>query len=125
MILYYIILHYIYIILHSIILCESINGWFSMSPLPRLHHHDVMSIVELFTYRQYVIYIYIRTIRTSRNVGALKVADLHCSRQQCVVVEWSGRSVAVRVRVKGLTSGTQILVHTTRLQDESCECMAT
>jgi len=34
-----------------------------------------------------------------RNVGALKVANLHCSRQQCVVVEWSGRSVAVRVRV--------------------------
>ena len=44
--------------------------------------------------------IYIRTIRTLRNVGALKVADLHCSRQQCVVVEWSGRSVAVRVRVR-------------------------
>ena len=60
-----------------------------------------MTIVGLFTYRQYVIYI--RTIRTSRNVGALKVADLHCSRQQCVVVEWSGRSVAVRVRVRART----------------------
>ena len=23
-------------------------GWFSMSPLPRLHHHDIMAIVELF-----------------------------------------------------------------------------
>ena len=22
-------------------------GWFSMSPLPRLHHHDIMTIVEL------------------------------------------------------------------------------
>ena len=46
-------------------------------------------------------YIYIlRTVRTSHNVGALKVANLHCSRQQCVVVEWSGRSIAVRVRVR-------------------------
>ena len=33
----------------------------------------------------------------SRNVGALKVANLHCSRQQCVVAEWSGCSIA-RVR---------------------------
>ena len=33
-----------------------------MSPLPRLHHHDIMSIVGLFTYRQYVIYIYIRIV---------------------------------------------------------------
>ena len=23
-------------------------GWFSMSPLPRLHHHDIMTIVGLF-----------------------------------------------------------------------------
>ena len=23
-------------------------GWFSMSPLPRLHHHDIMTIVELY-----------------------------------------------------------------------------
>jgi len=28
-----------------------------MSPLPRLHHHDIMTIVGLFTYRQYVIYV--------------------------------------------------------------------
>ena len=70
-----------------------------MSPLPRLHHHDILTIVGLFTYRQYVIYIYV-PIRTPRNVGALKVTDLHCSRQQCVVVEWSGCSVAVRVRVR-------------------------
>jgi len=58
-------------------------GWFSMSPLPRLHHHDIMTIVGLFTYCQYVIYIY--TYRSYvRNV----------------VVEWSGRSVAVRVWVR-------------------------
>ena len=33
-------------------------GWFSMSPLPRLHHHDIMTIVGLFMYRslQYVEY---------------------------------------------------------------------
>ena len=24
------------------------HGWFSMSLLPRLHHHDIMTIVELF-----------------------------------------------------------------------------
>ena len=73
-----------------------------MSPLPRLHHHDIMTIVGLFTYRQYVIYIYVPYTYRSyvRNVGALKVANLHCSRQQCVVVERSGRSVAVRVRVR-------------------------
>ena len=35
-----------------------------------------------------------------RDVGALKVANLQCSHQQCVVVEWSGRSVAVRVKVR-------------------------
>ena len=28
---------------------QSIAGWFSMSPLPRLHHHDIMTIVELFS----------------------------------------------------------------------------
>ena len=36
----------------------------------------------------------------SRNVGALKVVQLHCSRQQCLVAEWSGRSVTVRVRAR-------------------------
>ena len=40
------------------------------------------------------------TYRTLRNVGALKVANLHCSRQQCVVAEWSGRSVTVWVRFR-------------------------
>ena len=46
-----------------------------MSPSPRLHHHDIMTIVGLitskfiyyivglFTYRQYVIYIYIPFVR--------------------------------------------------------------
>ena len=72
-----------------------------MLPLPRLHHHDIMTIVGLFTYHQYIIYIYMYTYRSYvRNVGASKVANLHCSRQQCVVVEWSGRSVAVRVRAR-------------------------
>ena len=27
-------------------------GWFSMSPLPRLHHHDIMTIVELLHHGQ-------------------------------------------------------------------------
>ena len=41
-----------------------------MSPLPRLHHHDIMTIVELFfIYVQYVRY------NTSRNVGALKIVQ--------------------------------------------------
>ena len=26
----------------------TVLGWFSMSPLPRLHHHDIMTIVGLF-----------------------------------------------------------------------------
>ena len=26
---------------------DSTLGWFSMSPLPRLHHHDIMTIVDL------------------------------------------------------------------------------
>ena len=26
---------------------ELAGSWFSMSPLPRLHHHDIMTIVEL------------------------------------------------------------------------------
>ena len=34
------------------------------------------------------------------NVVASKVAQLHCSRQQCLVAEWSGRSVTVRVRAR-------------------------
>ena len=78
-----------------------------MSPLPRLHHHDIMTIVvpsirHIYIYVPYMYRSYVR------NVGALKVADLRCSRQldlrcsrqQCSVVGWSGRSVAVRVRVR-------------------------
>ena len=70
-----------------------------MSPLPRLHHHDIMTIVvpsirHIYIYVPYTYRSYVR------NVGALKVADLRCSRQQCSVVGWSGRSVAVRVRVR-------------------------
>jgi len=37
---------------------------------------------------------------TSCNVGALKVAQLHCSRQHCLVVERSGHSVTVTGRVR-------------------------
>ena len=36
----------------------------------------------------------------SHNVGALKVANLHCSRQQCVVADRSGCSITVRVRAR-------------------------
>jgi len=35
-------------------------GWFSMSPLPRLHHHDIMNIVGLFFI--YVPYVTIRHV---------------------------------------------------------------
>ena len=38
-----------------------------MSPLPRLHHHDIMAIVELF-------FIYVLFV-TACNVGALKIAQ--------------------------------------------------
>ena len=29
-------------------------GWFAMSPLPRLHHHDIMTIVGLFSILTFV-----------------------------------------------------------------------
>ena len=35
-------------------------GWFSMSPLHRLHHHDIMAIVELFFI--YVLFVTIRHV---------------------------------------------------------------
>ena len=63
------------------------GGWFSMSPLPRLHYHD-MTIVGLFLiYIPFITIHHIRTIRynRSRNVGALKVVNLHCSRLQSAV----------------------------------------
>ena len=50
-----------------------------MSPLPKLHHHDTFFII-------------IRTVRYN--------TSLHCSRQQCLVAEWSGRSVTVRVKAR-------------------------
>ena len=34
------------------------------------------------------------------SMRTLKVANLHCSNQQCVVAEWLGCSVTVRVRVR-------------------------
>ena len=77
-----------------------------MSPLPRLHHHDIMTIVGLFTYRQYVIYIYMYRSYV-RNVGALKVANLHRSRQQCIVVEGQGVVLQLGLGL-GLGSGNGI-----------------
>ena len=41
-------------------------GWFSMSPLPRLHHHDIMTIVELF-----FIYVLFATIGRIMCVSAV------------------------------------------------------
>ena len=74
-----------------------------MSPLPSLHHHDIMTIVGLFfIYVPFATYVIICTVcyNTSHNVGALKVANLHCSYQQCVLAQWSGRSVTVRGKVR-------------------------
>ena len=34
---------------------DVLMGWFSMSPSPRLHHHDIMTIVKLF-------FMYIHTL---------------------------------------------------------------
>ena len=39
-----------------------------MSPLPELHHHDIMTIVEFF-------FIYVPFVTMSCNVGALKIAQ--------------------------------------------------
>ena len=69
-------------------------GWFSMSPLPRLHHHDIMTIVELF----FILYIPFSTIR--RIMLVPKDSAVHCSRQQCLVAKWLGHSVTVRFRVR-------------------------
>ena len=60
-----------------------------MSPLPRLHHHCCGVI------------LHIRTVRcsTSRNVGALKIAQCTAVVSSALIVaEWSGHSVTVRVR---------------------------
>ena len=64
-----------------------------MSPLPRLHHHDIMTIVELF-----FIYVPFSTLRCIMLVP--KDSAVHCSRQQCLVAKWSGHSVTVRFRVR-------------------------
>ena len=45
---------------------KTTNKWFSMSPLPRLHHHDIMTIMGLLSIICY---------NTSHNVGALKIAQ--------------------------------------------------
>ena len=77
-----------------------------MSPLPRLHHHDIMTNVGLFfIYLPFITICHICIVHynTSHNVGALKVANLHCSHQWCVIAEWSGRSNTVRVRIRART----------------------
>ena len=56
-----------------------------MSPLPRLHHHDVMTIVELFRYNM------------SCNV---KTAQCTVFPQQCLVAQWLWLSITVRVRAR-------------------------
>ena len=45
-------------------------GWFSMSPLPRLHHHNIMTIVGLF-----FIYVPFVTIRCIILMLVLKIAQ--------------------------------------------------
>ena len=39
----------------------------------------------------------------------LKIANLHSSRQQCIVAEWSGHSVRVRVRARARESDFSLL----------------
>ena len=49
-----------------------ISRWFSMSPLPRLHHHDIMTIVKLFFILNYTYH------SLQYDVDALKTAQ--CSK---------------------------------------------
>ena len=55
-----------------------------MSPLPRLHHHDVMTVVGSFMYVPWCV----------------KDSAVHYCRQQCLVAKWLEPSVAVRVRAR-------------------------
>ena len=63
------------------------------SPLPRLHHHDIMTIVELF-------FIYILFVTRRCICWCINNSAVHCSCQQCLVAEWSQRSVTVRARAR-------------------------
>ena len=66
-------------------------------------------MIGVYAYHMYLVhndycgvFLHMRTVRynMSCNVGVLKVVQLHCSRQQCFVAEWSGHSVTVTVRVR-------------------------
>ena len=52
--------------------------WSSMSPLSRLHHRDIMTIVEL-------AFIYVPFITIC---WYIKDSAAHRCRQQCLVAEW-------------------------------------
>ena len=88
--------------------CLSLPMVTNNDPKLRVVHHCLGYIIMTYDYCGVIPYTYrlvqrhIRTVRynASRNVGALKVANLHCSCYQCIVAEWSGRSVTVRVRVR-------------------------
>ena len=59
------------------------GGSFSMSPLPRLHDYcGVIINIHTFRYNNHIL-----TVRYNRprNIGELKVANLHCSHLQSAV----------------------------------------
>jgi len=71
------------------------------SPLPRLHHHDIMNcgvILHIRTVRYNTSYVPFVTIRCI--CWCINNSAVHCSCQQCLAGEWSGRSVTVRARAR-------------------------
>ena len=70
-----------------------------------------MTIVGLI----YTLHVY----DMSRN-GALKVVNLHCSCQQCLVAKRSGRSVTVRVIGLGLGPGKGIFFLCVKVCQKNC-----
>ena len=63
-------------------------------------HHCLGYIITTYDYCGVILHIHTVRYNTSRNVGVLKVENLHCSRRQCVIAEWSGCSVSVRIRAR-------------------------
>jgi len=56
-------------------------GLFSMSPLPRLHHHDVMTIVGLFfIYIPFVTIRRVMLVHVKGSAVALQSSAVPCSR---------------------------------------------
>ena len=49
-------------------------GWFSMLPLPRLHHHDIMTIVGLF-----VLFVTMRRVPYGKKANE-DTFSVNCSR---------------------------------------------